>query len=74
MASAFSGILAFGFSQMAGLGSGKGLGAYHAPTKTDPIPAPEDGGIAGWRWIFILQGLITCLLGLAGYILIVDFP
>jgi len=32
------------------------------------------GGLAGWKWIFIIEGIITCLLGIAGYILIVDFP
>lgn len=73
MASAFAGILAYGFSQMAGMGSGEGLGAYIAPSKTNPV-WQELPGIAGWRWIFIWQGLITCLLGLAGYVLITDFP
>jgi MFS family permease len=32
------------------------------------------GGLEGWRWIFIMEGIITCLLGTAGYFLIVDFP
>jgi MFS family permease len=32
------------------------------------------GGLAGWRWIFIMQGIITICLGLMGYIFIVDFP
>ncbi|KAJ5847648.1 hypothetical protein N7455_011605 [Penicillium solitum] len=31
-------------------------------------------GIAGWRWIFIIEGLLTCVLGLGSYILLVDFP
>ena len=31
-------------------------------------------GLTGWRWIFIIQGLLTCLLGIAGYWLLVDFP
>ncbi|KAI9704059.1 MAG: hypothetical protein M1820_005681 [Bogoriella megaspora] len=31
-------------------------------------------GRAGWRWIFIMEGLITCLLGIAGYWLLVGFP
>jgi MFS family permease len=31
-------------------------------------------GISGWRWIFIIEGVITCLLGIAGYWLLVDFP
>ncbi|KAK0673657.1 major facilitator superfamily domain-containing protein [Cercophora samala] len=28
----------------------------------------------GWRWIFVIEGIITCVLGLAGYWLLVDFP
>ncbi|KAH8673477.1 major facilitator superfamily MFS-1 [Xylariales sp. PMI_506] len=31
-------------------------------------------GLSGWRWIFIMEGLITCLLGIAGYWLLIDFP
>ncbi|KAG9233265.1 general substrate transporter [Amylocarpus encephaloides] len=51
MASACSGIMAYGIMQMDGLAK-----------------------LAGWRWIFIIEGLITCLLGIGGYFLIVDFP
>lgn len=32
------------------------------------------GNLAGWRWIFIMEGIITVALGLMGYILIIDFP
>ncbi|KAI2642725.1 major facilitator superfamily domain-containing protein [Xylaria nigripes] len=32
------------------------------------------GGLRGWRWIFILEGIVTILLGIAGYWLLVDFP
>ena len=28
----------------------------------------------GWRWIFIIEGILTILLGIAGYWLLVDFP
>ncbi|KAK4124656.1 general substrate transporter [Parathielavia appendiculata] len=31
-------------------------------------------GLNGWRWIFIIEGIITMLLGIAGYWLLVDFP
>ncbi|KAK3346753.1 general substrate transporter [Lasiosphaeria hispida] len=31
-------------------------------------------GLNGWRWIFIMEGILTCLLGVAGYWLLVDFP
>lgn len=51
VASAFSGILAFGLMQLGGR-----------------------AGLSGWRWIFIVEGLITCLLGIAGYWCLVDFP
>ncbi|EEY22931.1 pantothenate transporter liz1 [Verticillium alfalfae VaMs.102] len=30
--------------------------------------------LTGWRWIFIIEGIITCLLALLGYWLLVDFP
>ncbi|EEH38746.1 hypothetical protein PAAG_08473 [Paracoccidioides lutzii Pb01] len=51
VASALSGILAFGFSQMAGL-----------------------RGYRGWRWIFIMQGVLTVIVGIIIYIFLVDFP
>lgn len=31
-------------------------------------------GYAGWRWIFILEGVITIVIGFVGYIFVVDFP
>jgi len=51
MASALSGILAYGLMQMQGL-----------------------RGYAGWRWIFIMEGIITCLVGIIGWFFIVGFP
>jgi len=32
------------------------------------------GGLAGWRYIFLVQGLITIVIGLATYTWMVDFP
>jgi len=32
------------------------------------------GHLSGWRWILIVEGIITCALSLLGYLLIVDFP
>ncbi|KAH8898121.1 retrograde regulation protein 2 [Thozetella sp. PMI_491] len=32
------------------------------------------GGYGGWRWIFIMEGLLTILIGAGGYFLLVDFP
>jgi len=76
MASAFAGIIAYGFSQLKNHGSGPvWWGQHYYPTKEDPdIVAGILPGIAGWRWIFILQGVLTCVIGLGSYVLIVDFP
>ena len=32
------------------------------------------GGIEGWRWMFVVQGLCTALIGLVTYWWMVDFP
>jgi MFS family permease len=32
------------------------------------------GGLRGWRWMFLVQGTITILLGLVTYVWMVDFP
>jgi len=31
-------------------------------------------GLSGWRWIFVIEGIITCFFGVLSYIVIVDFP
>ncbi|CAK7213006.1 hypothetical protein SBRCBS47491_001656 [Sporothrix bragantina] len=31
-------------------------------------------GIDGWRWIFIMEGIITVLIAIGGFIFVVDFP
>ena len=32
------------------------------------------GGVKGWQWMFIVQGLMACVIGIATYWWIVDFP
>ncbi|KAL2859905.1 MFS general substrate transporter [Aspergillus lucknowensis] len=32
------------------------------------------GGLTAWRWIFVIQGLITCALGVISYFVLIDFP
>ncbi|KAI0103817.1 major facilitator superfamily MFS-1 [Nemania sp. FL0031] len=51
LASAFSGIIAFGLIHLDGAGN-----------------------LAGWRWIFVFEGLLTVVIGFGGYWLLVDFP
>lgn len=31
-------------------------------------------GLEGWRWIFILEGIVTVLVAISAYFLIYDFP
>ena len=31
-------------------------------------------GYRAWRWIFILEGVLTCVIALVTYFLIIDFP
>ncbi|KAL4862558.1 hypothetical protein BDV12DRAFT_190327 [Aspergillus spectabilis] len=50
-ASAFSGILAFGFSQM------------------KPLQ-----GLNGWQWIFVMEGVLTFIIGIFCIVFVVDFP
>ncbi|KAL5363301.1 major facilitator superfamily domain-containing protein [Aspergillus floccosus] len=32
------------------------------------------GGLGPWRWIFVIQGLITCVIATIGGFVLVDFP
>lgn len=32
------------------------------------------GGYAGWRWIFIIEGLATIVLGVVSFFLLIDSP
>lgn len=75
MSSAFSGILSYGFMQLNTHGSGNNLGQGYGPTKANPdAPTGQLPGIAGWRWIFIMQGVLTCAIAMVGFVAIVDFP
>ncbi|KAK4175841.1 major facilitator superfamily domain-containing protein [Triangularia setosa] len=32
------------------------------------------GGLEGWRWMFVVQGMCTCIIGIMTYWWMVDFP
>ncbi|KAL8865508.1 MAG: hypothetical protein Q9174_006848 [Haloplaca sp. 1 TL-2023] len=32
------------------------------------------GGLKGWQWMFVVQGLVACIIGITTYWWIVDFP
>lgn len=32
------------------------------------------GGLEGWRWIFILEGILTAVVAVIAYFLLYDFP
>ncbi len=31
-------------------------------------------GLRGWRWIFIIEGIISCVIALTSYVFLVGFP
>ncbi|OSC99284.1 MFS general substrate transporter [Trametes coccinea BRFM310] len=51
LSGAFSGLLAYGISFMAGT-----------------------GGLLGWSWIFIIEGLLTAVVGIIAFLVFVDLP
>ncbi|KAL2831012.1 major facilitator superfamily domain-containing protein [Aspergillus pseudoustus] len=73
IASAFTGILAYGVSQMDGLGSGPTWWGALSDT-AESNTHEHEAGIAGWRWIFIMFGVITIAVAAICSIFIVDFP
>jgi MFS family permease len=32
------------------------------------------GGLRGWRWIFIIEGILTCVVAIVSWFIILDFP
>ncbi|GLB37556.1 putative high-affinity nicotinic acid transporter [Lyophyllum shimeji] len=48
-----------------------GFSAIFAYTLT--LIAPR-GGLNGWQWIFIIEGIITIVLGILTYVFVADFP
>lgn len=73
LASACAGILAFGLMQLGGKTGTCDLPGMPAKLKA-VYPCPGHAGLTGWRWIFIIEGALTCALGFGAYVALVDFP
>ena len=56
------------FSAASVAGAFSGLLAY-AIAKMEGV-----GGLAGWKWIFILEGLLTVAVAVAAFFILYDFP
>ncbi|KEZ40885.1 hypothetical protein SAPIO_CDS7878 [Scedosporium apiospermum] len=69
----FPGVLALGFSQLDGHGAGPSWwGRVVIDKETGSITVQS--GISGWRWIFILQGVLTCVVAGFAYLTVLGFP
>ncbi|KAF8427996.1 major facilitator superfamily domain-containing protein [Terfezia claveryi] len=49
-------------------------GAFGGLIAPGLVAADGAGGLSGWRWIFIIEGLITIIVAFLGYFLIQDSP
>jgi MFS family permease len=68
MSGAFSGLLAAGFAKM------KGLGGYNG-TQSSTLHHDKTLTLdTGWNWIFIIEGVMTVVLGVASFWLLPDSP
>ncbi|OQU95791.1 hypothetical protein CLAIMM_01963 [Cladophialophora immunda] len=76
-AQAFAGILGYGLSQIKNHGARPAAywGQHYGPTAEDPTaPSGILPGIAGWRWIFIIEGTVTALVAILIFPFLIDFP
>ena len=64
-----SGVLAYGIQQMVSTTS-----KFTLPHRHSPENQAGTAGYNGWRWIFILEGILTVCIGLFGYVFVVNFP
>lgn len=67
VAGAFSGLLAYAIAVSFSLSLS--LSSTDDAQKMDGV-----GGYAGWRWIFILEGLATVVVAVIAFFIIYDFP
>ncbi|KAH8733067.1 phthalate transporter-like protein [Phaeosphaeriaceae sp. PMI808] len=51
-----------------------GIGGLANILTYDPMQMEGIGGLRGWRWIFIIEGILTCIVASAAWFIILDFP
>lgn len=67
VAAAFTGILSYGITFMVS------SPLLHIVEKANSIQKGL-GNLSAWRWIFIIQGLLACVIGFISYFVLIDFP
>jgi MFS family permease len=67
VASAFTGILSYGLTFMV---------CYEPFCSNIMLKLGQHGlgGLTAWRWIFVIQGLITCIVASISWFVLIDFP
>ncbi|KAF6748836.1 major facilitator superfamily domain-containing protein [Ephemerocybe angulata] len=50
------------------------LGGFSAPLAYGLQLIAPAGGLKGWQWIFLVEGLLTVVLGLVTWFFVADFP
>lgn len=68
VANGFGGLLAYGLMQMVRIPANT-LDRSKLITSQDGL-----GNYRGWRWIFIMEGIITVIIACVGYFALIDFP
>lgn len=68
VASAFTGILSYGITFM--VRDPHILHCFHAKNWLEQNGL---GGLTAWRWIFVIQGLLTCTLAAISYFVLINF-
>jgi hypothetical protein len=67
----FSGLLAYGIRNMNGIQGKEGWVLYSVPHY---LWIQTDCAVNSWRWIFILEGIITIVISFLVFLFVPDFP
>lgn len=67
---AFCGVLVYGLGQMNGVANLSGYALNLPPSQSKHADKMKNS----WRWIFIIEGIISCLCAFVGYAFLVGFP